>query len=216
MSNTETFQWTNELVADYSRRSHLLSIWEFIAIWEAKISESKQPKKDWEIITYGWTQNHVNDKEKQCIHSVKRLSDGEVFTVNEIVNFEGNNYKIHSFEALKGGLYLDVISQNHLRLDICSVGKVKQPLFTTVDGKPVYEGDQIWYVSDDYYLGSLSQAKPEHSKGPKKFSSKDAAKEYLLMNKPTLSIQDVHNLCVFFGANSGLVDKAIQIVKSRS
>lgn len=74
----------------------------------------------------------------------------------------------------------------------------KQPLFTTEDGVEIFENDKYWFVKplQDYYLGEVIAI--EHSMTGRKqenildFSTKEKAEEYIIMNKPCLSLNDVN------------------------
>lgn len=74
------------------------------------------------------------------IHSVKRLSDGEIFAVGD----KTNNGIISRFEIHTIGIrvYFEEKPKNyHVGLD-----SIKQPLFTTVDGFDMYDGHQYYPV----------------------------------------------------------------------
>jgi hypothetical protein len=66
----------------------------------------------------------------------------------------------------------------------------KKPLFTTYDGVDIFEKDETYAVGLDfnvsekkYFLGTYPNAKY--------FAEKERAEEYILMNKPLLSINDI-------------------------
>jgi hypothetical protein len=86
------------------------------------------------------------------------------------------------------------------------VEKVKTPLFKTEDLKEVFDQQRFYTVAlenefDDYfeifeqslYSASKSDIKEFLKSKDKHFSTRKAAKEYVLMNNPCLSIQDVLN-----------------------
>lgn len=71
-------------------------------------------------------------------------------------------------------------------------------LFTTEDGVDIFEGDNFWYVTPPLRVfndlcDSMSGGKyVAHSRvGDKFFSTKEKAEEYVLMNKPLLSVNDI-------------------------
>lgn len=85
----------------------------------------------------------------------------------------------------------------------------KEKLFCTEDGVNIYEGDKYWVARTDKY-GILSMRwtsdltpcvldphiipidRDLYAKnGCLRFSSEEAAEEYILMNKPCLSINDI-------------------------
>lgn len=152
------------------------------------------------------------------IHSVKRLKDGEVFTIGDKTT-EGIILK---FELTAGtiGFYTDTHN--------CWNGfgtwgkKVKQPLFTTEDGVNLYsDKDEVFSIErgcfelfHTYYgksictyingwysqqFNNLTHSAHEHSDAVIKdikekfifFSTKEKAEEYILMNKPCLSLNDL-------------------------
>lgn len=133
------------------------------------------------------------------IHSVKRIYDGEIFTVgdnishsykgvnNETITKEYKIEKIYFIEKERLSFYVG----GGLSLGIKNVLKLKQPLFTTEDGVDIYEpSTRVFYVCRDWRIYSptvISQAAKEN----KCYSTKEAAEEYLLMNKPCLSINDI-------------------------
>lgn len=61
-----------------------------------------------------------------------------------------------------------------------------KPLFTTEDNVEIYEGDGFWGVDEKF---NLNKNMTFHNF--KYFSKKEAAIEYLLINKPCLSVNDV-------------------------
>lgn len=131
------------------------------------------------------------------IHSVKRLSDGEIFTVGDKVNSTisdlGRDTDITGFKLIDNKLKVGLRDLGYYPLS--TIILPKKPLFTTEDGVDIYEGDKYFTIS------SLYQISPEciicDWYGPRNpkwyFSTKEAAEEYILMNKPCLSFQDIIN-----------------------
>jgi hypothetical protein len=75
---------------------------------------------------------------------------------------------------------------------------VKKPLFTTEDGVEIFKGDEYHsiLINSLYYQGKYTSETPNYGKftnpnSCKTFSTKETAEEYILMNKPCLSINDV-------------------------
>jgi len=149
------------------------------------------------------------------LYSVKRLSDSEVFTVGDSVDTGGRPYKILSFETddeLKIrtknphtswtdglGVYLRI--EDDYRTTIRNIQKVKkQPLFKTEDGVSMYTGNTVWHTNINYtnlknciWSSIVDQTEPfTPIKGL--FSTKEAAEEYVVLNKSTLSINEVLNV----------------------
>jgi hypothetical protein len=130
------------------------------------------------------------------IHSVRRLSDGEVFTVGGPVSY-GKNGIIRRFRVDEQGYMFCEVEFNQLvsqdNVPLSALDAVKQPLFKTEDGVDVYEGMKCWFVRDDlsYGVADAHGCKMWGADRIKYFSTKEAADEYVLMNKPCLSVADI-------------------------
>lgn len=138
------------------------------------------------------------------IHSIKRLSDGEIFTIGDTVNNSnfGANGTLNRIRIIEGTNCLSFGVDFFIRdknsddsecvLDNLSI--VKQPLFTTEDGVDIFKGDSYCKVNNysDYSIltGFIGYGAHDNYKGLK-FSNKEAAQEYVLMNKPCLSFMEI-------------------------
>jgi hypothetical protein len=156
-------------------------------------------EKDYEIVSYYQNSNvqqkniyyksHKNweyiEKLNYKMHSVKRLSDGEIFTVNDRVNYMGDSYTISRFETLNEIFLVGIIGMQCL-LNLIDIEPIKTPLFTTEDGVDIFEGDYYYWIDLDKgenYLKISDKVKAyEGTKLPKSspaFSTKEAAKSYI-------------------------------------
>lgn len=188
---------------------------DFKAIWEESAPKPK-PVKEWEIVALDES-FHLNDtntpdlyfkaavERGAIIKSVRRVSDGKVFTVGDevTVSFDsGKGFKntIHHFTYTSGVDIIDVyFTQQTAAYNIAklNIEKAKQHLFTTFDNKPIYEGDEYWIVFPDFTFDKWDAFKNGNAvfdKDEKTFSTEQAAKEYILMNKPCLSVSQVLKL----------------------
>lgn len=134
------------------------------------------------------------------IYSVKRVSDGEIFTIGDLLV---NDYAIKSIGLVEGAIR--IYPQNSFYKLEYAVKAKKPKLFTTKDGVDIYEGDKYWYlvISDSPLLpnwkptthiadwDSKSKTSPL---GRVQFSTKEKAEEYILLNKPCLSLNDLLNM----------------------
>lgn len=182
--------------------------YEILSIWDRGSEFPKMPNGD-----FGITGCSISKKliDNYPIHSVKRLSDGEVFTVgdkvidnlNMIFNITGfglsDNYKSGlSISDGKGGRCFNLIS------------KCKSPLFITEDGVDIFYGDKFYFVSEKFNKFKCpveNYASENHWRDAnmKTFSTKIAAEEYILMNKPCLSVNDLKSISPNFGAHSTVI-----------
>lgn len=138
------------------------------------------------------------------IHSVKRLSDGEVFTIGDEITVDGEE---KSYEIIKLLKFKDCIQVNAKRVGgeifyrLSSISKLpkKTPLFTTEDGVEIFDKKTSYYlVSNDFkvcFSSWFSQADLPF----KTFSTKEKAEEYILLNKPCLCLNDLKT--IWEGAN---------------
>jgi hypothetical protein len=133
--------------------------------------------------------------EQGCkINSVKRLSDGEVFTIgDEAMSKYGNYGHITEFQLKYSKIYISTKSGDN-RCCLKDLKRVKKPLFTTEDSVNIFEGDnpKVYMVHkiNDYKIKECikKDVKPgSFSNKVYYFATKEAAEKYVLMNKPCLS-----------------------------
>ncbi len=142
------------------------------------------------------------------IYSIKRLSDGEIFSIGDTV--DGTSYKnitINSIDVNPNRTAQVQFNYKDEGIDFKTAKKVKQKLFTTHDNVDIYEGDtyhSIWFESFSYvgdYVAEVINSKFTNE-NCKTFFTKEKALDYIVMNKPCLSIEDVlHFLEKDFSAN---------------
>lgn len=193
-------------------------------------------EKDYEILTVNPTENHkvYNDKSKivfwsVCnkdfeywkIHSVKRLSDSEIFTIGDNTTFGCIDEFYIKHDKLLFTTVLDPCGKN-----ISTANKIKTPLFKTEDGVDIFEGDSYYAINTTFFNNYGSQ-KAFDKKSPdltpfwqsnksvcKYFSTKEKAEDYIINNKPCLSFNDIENIIY---ENSTLVrrSKLKNLVKTK-
>ena len=171
----------------------------------------------WEVTKIGngtwnnWSDLHVkNQLEKNIwkIKRVKRLSDGEIFQIGDRIDNKEQlckNSKIESFAFdTKNNILVWVHNDKpefKVGLTIDSITKSKPILFTTEDGVDIFEGDEFYYVKFiqvnhtigkpfEVVIGNYPsfEYEPQYEKY---FSKKEKAEEYIIMNKPCLSYNDL-------------------------
>lgn len=178
------------------------------------------------------------------ITSVKRLSDGQVFKIDDNAKTKTSKgvHKIESIRiAQKVASYLnqqrgykyDGIDRVWVEWDKGSGGNwledielCKQPLFKTEDGVDIFEGQKCFVVSTNtlgkyiacYHIDNISVFYlPDRNKY---FSTKEKAVEFILFRKPLLSLSDVFKIYPQFKkaeptANTNHAEKLIEFVKNR-
>ncbi len=163
--------------------------------WGEVLSDFKKEKlnnnKDWEIVDYRYI---LEGNEKQVI-SVRR-SDDEVFSVGDNARHRELSYGvIEKFTVDPNNMmWVWINKTGHV---LSSIEKAKQKLFTTEDGKDVYEGDEVWWINVSYEsYWAINSMKADigcvgYHTGEKYFSTEQAAKEYIFHKKPSLCFDDV-------------------------
>jgi hypothetical protein len=157
-----------------------------------------KPTKDYEII------ERYNYGEVPCdgdiapIKSVKRLSDNEVFSCGEKVFIAGENRPISRIwiEPNLGTCYVTTPIRHSWT--IASLKKVKLPLFTTTDGKEIFEDQTVFYVNFTYKMHEVSSKEVWlqflSEKEEAVFSTREDAEAYVIENNPCLSLKDIYSV----------------------
>jgi len=150
--------------------------------------------------------NYLLNNRLYTIHSVKRLSDNEIFTIGDKIEGYKNTgikeFKLESFglrvitDANGDGCVTDKLSW---KLKDCV--KSKQPLFKTEDDVDIFENDSFYCVD----IGQVNNFKPFVRYGgdgldyksievkSRCFKEYKAAENYIKCNKPCLSLTEVLN-----------------------
>lgn len=171
------------------------------AIFKKSHTEKFVHHKGWASST---EQNILLQPEIFGIHSVKRISDGEVFVVGEVYTKGGNDIEIGSFRISTDRI--TVVSKYGGWFTLDSLSKKKKPIFTTEDGVEYLKGE---HELKDYFIeedGVVVRTCWESwtNDSAKRFSTKEAAQEYLdkekkekvikgLMEKHTVSNEPEHS-----------------------
>ena len=131
------------------------------------------------------------------IYSVKRLSDGEVFTVGDKIKVyqHGSTNTIDKISEEKNSLFKNgiwfVYDSGGCSIDYAI--KQTQPIYLTHDGKDIFPEDIVWYVNKENFYHDYIKAYPEvkfNSDIRAYFLTEEEAKDYIERNKPRLSIED--------------------------
>ena len=176
--------------------------------WLKKVEEL-----DYEILSYvkkGSTTCHTTKRrggerheEFWDIRVVKRLSDGEIFKIGDVIKTyeNGRPHQIDSITlserrgSIKQGIWINYDGgSQHFSNTISLMHK----LFTTEDGVDIYVGDQTWILHKNSWdlspkptkhnnVSWFQSGEPAHWS----FSNKEAAEAYMLNNKPCLSLDDI-------------------------
>ena len=128
------------------------------------------------------------------IHSVKRLSDGEVFTIGDLIT--GYWYiDARSIQTIKICIYTGSIrfEQSGGCTYLSFAKKAKQPIFLTHDGKDIFEGDKVWWVNKKTFCSDYFVPTPSvtfFSDINAYFLTEEEAEEYIKRNKVLFTTED--------------------------
>jgi hypothetical protein len=138
------------------------------------------------------------------IHSIKRLSDGEVFTVGDkfdvVISCKDVIRTIKSIGIGVDGKILTIRHENGIITNTPIIGvfnkikKAKPPVFLTHDGENIFEGDELWYVNKENLHLSWFVADSNHTFNSDRnayFLTPIKARDYIRKNKECLSYNDV-------------------------
>lgn len=194
-------------------------------------------EKDYEILSYITIKSEIIkykdlDINDDCncdrylkIHSVKRLSDSEIFTIGDTIDIRiDNKYKQEILEIN--------IVKNEIRFKTKKgvvvfyiAVKLKQPLFTTEDGVDIFESDKYYSIGIKNVNNLFKIAGPyinPQATNPTgdilHFSTKEKAEEYILLNKPCLSLNDVQKIITsrqYTGFTKKLLEEITTLVNSK-
>lgn len=173
----------------------------------------------WEVTKIGngtwdnWSDLHVKtqlEKGIWKIKRVKRLSDGTVFSIgDEVEYFVSNNkyiFQICGFVLTKNErivlssqnyvYHVDLFSNKAKYIDNCGlIHSKKQPVLIAQDCVEVFEGDEYYTVCENSYNISINTATKDCVKKlnnkTKIFSTKEKADNYIIWNKPMLSLKEI-------------------------
>lgn len=152
------------------------------------------------------------------IHSVKRLSDGEILTIGDKVGTPGNEYPIAEFKIHSGentilvSSYYEKNRSGSYNTRLADVIKLKHPLFTTSDGVDVFEGDIFWSVTPTFNKIERQVTNNKWSrdfiKTDTHFAKKENAEKYIKYNEPKYSLNDIKRKLSCF--NSTLIEHYLE------
>jgi len=99
--------------------------------------------------SYTYDKKDILGRNGTFIHSVKRLLDGEVFTIGD--NVKNANHTSNILEIfIKDDKLLYSTKFTNCANILTNCNKIKQPLFITEDGYDIFEGDSVYILNFEY------------------------------------------------------------------
>jgi hypothetical protein len=129
------------------------------------------------------------------IHSVKRLSDGEVFTVGDKIQHNTGIVDTITSIQINGNFISSIKTPSKVAMVLSLITHIQNPLFTTEDDVDIFEGDSYWCVNTAPHLWSLfeqtAKERTKLNKTVKAWKCKQLAKKYIIEHKPLISVYDI-------------------------
>lgn len=190
-------QITDELVREFLENKLHLNPRGYES-WQSFLT-SKQAK-DWEVVRRkrkiydDQDDDGIHEPTKFCndkrceIWEVRRLPDNIIFSIGEVTQ-EG---KIGAFKIAENNKTMMVVIQGvpgYLSIEELTKRPVKQKLFTTEDGKDIYNPEELMAVVNGAWAIYFQQARSCQAdrNDLKYFSTRSAAEEYVREHKPQYS-----------------------------
>jgi len=142
-----------------------------------------------------------------------------IFTIGDTIESDSGKHIITSFQIQENKIrvnYKGVLDNQIYWNYLNNIKKAKTPILVTDDNIEMYSKDIIWIVTNNDFV-LLNTLKAEEIttiklpiQGYKIFSTKEAAEEYVIINKPCLSLMDLRK--------AGYVTASVtlkQLVKSK-
>lgn len=162
-------------------------------------SAEKVERKDYEILERFEYSKYACDGDLSPIKSVKRLPDGEIFTVGDGVIWGKPCNILRLFISSNGLMWCDLKyhdGNEYHNANIGSLDKAKEVLFTTEDGVGIFAGEEFYLIYAVNGIGYPNKTIARKELLPfqsyqKTFSTREVAEDWLIMNKPLLSLDDL-------------------------
>lgn len=231
VENTEFFEEIKEKeykITAFKSNSNITDLW----IKDINKGEAYWSRRGKNTIPY--TTEEILTNKNYNIYSVKRLSDNIEFKIDDKIIFIKFGYKITGFYINSSNCgdkicvkVERIASSIKKEYELASIQHFKQPVFKTIDGVDIYEGDKgpmEWfgwpYVDTKEWkiaecaTNSILTTKPKIYEYCKVFSTKELAEEYITMNKPCLSLKEVEDIFYEFKSDF-FIKKLRNIVKNK-
>lgn len=229
---THIVSWTSVAVQEFKNKNNFITLKQVVDDYNASKQELDYEITDWDLSKSGIgvlsCMNNNYDcliKQGAIIKSVRRKSDGEVFTIGDKVDGMRSvtGFKIIKKDDCSGwseGLHILGELTYHAAIYTCEKVKKPIPLFTTEDGVELFDrmhkifaikktnpfelfkghnGETLGVWLNGWYTTNWLQNPCEYDtrivplikEHYLLFSTEAAAKEYILMNKPCISVKDI-------------------------
>ena len=141
-----------------------------------------------------------------AIHSIKRLSDGEVFTVGDRIKVEYRSdiSEVSGIEKFEINPNIGLIVHYNLGMSLLeNLEHQKQVILITENGVGLFEGDKYWFIwknspckgqyVNTIYKGTIEPLEIDSfwSENAVFFSIEDSAKEWIKQNEKIYSLNDI-------------------------
>ena len=172
------------------------------------------------------------------IHSIKRTSDGEIFTIGDLVMLDaswksGDTYiskiTLDKDDKIVFEIRQEKYNSSYPKAHLDEWTKINTILFRTEDGVDIRKGDRYFVIENVLLIPHVSRNNIKEFSCDdsgrhlnfinkpyfKIFSTKEAAEEYLIMNKPCLSLKEVLESYKFFHVAGQYLNQTATLIALR-
>ena len=144
----------------------------------------------------------MKDSGFPIIYSVKRLSDGEIFTLGDCMTSNTSDWSdrdcfISAFKLTDDKMFFEIKQDKMKSFYLLSLTKYKhKPILISEEGIKLYEGDECFLVFTtrwDYTKTNMRKELSSPTSYMKYFANEDKARAFCYLHKPLYSRQDVLN-----------------------
>jgi len=106
----------------------------------------------------GWTEDEFHNNKNCTIYSIKRVSDGEIFTVGDKIEYDTGKTLVstiaivEAFTLFTDNIYFHINNDKNIISFKYIVQKAKQPFFTTEDGIGICIDDEYFCIDKNFKI----------------------------------------------------------------
>lgn len=141
-----------------------------------------------------WSETSMIEDDEYKIHSVKRLSDNQVFTLGDKYThtFNPSVRVLERINLIRDKIYFSMNNESIEQSQLANIIKCN-PIFTTSDGVDVYEGDEFYAITSiesNIVSKFTCTGNTRYGVDYKRFSIRELAQKYLNSLKPKFKVGD--------------------------
>jgi hypothetical protein len=143
-----------------------------------------------------YTIDQLFSQSETYINCVKRLSDGETFTIGDKIEskFFEIEFILEKFKLDEGLGMLIESPENGFFISLCNIEKKTEPIIITEDKVEIFDEEEIVYgylPKGSFDLNYVKAGRALNMKSWLFFSTEQARQKYAIENQPVLSLKEI-------------------------